>query len=512
MATSSSTGEAPTVSKARGLEGRAPLNQALPQPLLRPRPVAWALAIGFALLVFHAARSGVDHDEIVYLHASWLVAQGQRPFVDFMEHHHPTLLYALAPLTQLLEGWPRGLVFAARLLNLGLLAALLLVFAQLVRPVLRDREALWPPLLLLGCFFFVRNSMEVRPDPWMAVLCLVGLWQWLAFLRGEGRLGQAALAGLCFGTALAVLPKALYFLALVALGTALSLRTRSAWSQAARGAAVLLGLALLPVGALALVLVRLGLWKAFVFWNYTFTPFYYWKTHFPGPSASETLLLSLGESPVLWLGGLLGVGYAARAVWRRDVEPAVAIAAVVSVGFVLAMFETKWPFSHNLLLMQPLLALLAAVVLDRLGAPRWRVAFGLLLLAMVAKVGVLCLLYTENPGAEVVQRRLLEASSAGTPLAVPPPYNPIFRPNAFYFWFNPQYFVAAYLDWCALHGVPPVEVERDRRAWRERPPQFVYVPKDEPTWAPYDFDSHQQHYGQTDVPGLWELQSRVSSP
>ena len=511
--TSSSAGEAPIAFSAAGAEGRLPLNQALPQPpLLRPRLVAWGLGIGFALLVFHAAHSGFDHDEIVYLHASWLVSQGQRPFVDFMEHHHPTLLYALAPLTRLLEGSPRGLVFAARLLNLGLLAALLLVFARIVRPLLRDRDARWPPLLLLGCFFFVRNSLEVRPDPWMAVLCLVGLWQWLVFLRSEGRLGHAALAGLCFGTAVAVLPKALYFLALVGLGTALCLRRRAAWAHAARGAAVLVAVALLPLAALALALVRLGLWDAFVFWNYTFTPFYYWKTHFPGPSASETLLLSLEESPVLWLGGLLGVGFAARAVWRRDAEPAVAIAAVVSVGFILAMFETKWPFSHNLLLMQPLLALLAAVVLDRVGAARWRGALGLLLLAMLAKVGVLCLVYTENPGAELVQKRLLEASSPGTPLAVPPPYNPLFRPNAFYFWFNPQYFVAAYLEWCALHGEPPLEVERDRRAWRERPPQFVYVPKDEPTWAPYDFASHQAQYGQTDIPGLWELLPRPRVP
>lgn len=496
----------PAASSASGAEGPPPLNQAIAPPPLLPRPlVLWALCIGFALLVFHAARSGFDHDEIVYLHASWLVSQGQRPFVDFMEHHHPTLLYALAPLTLLLEGFPRGLVFAARLLNLGLLAAVLLVFARVVRPLLQNADALWPALLLLGCFFFARNSMEVRPDPWMAVLCWVGLWQWLVFLRGEGHLGHAALAGLCFGTAVAVLPKALYFLALVGLGTALCLRSRAAVVRSARGAALLVAVALVPLGALALTLVQLGIFKAFVFWNYTFTPFYYWKTHFPGPSAAETLLVSLEESPVLWLGGLLGVGFAARAVWRRDAQPAVAIAAVVSVGFVLAMFETKWPFSHNLLLMQPALGLLAAVVLDRIQPLRWRRALGLLLVVMLAKVGVLCLVYTENPGADAVQKRLLQASSPGTPLAVPPPYNPLFRPNAFYFWFNPQYFVAAYREWCALHGVPPVEAERDRRAWRERPPQFVYVPKDEPTWAPDGFADHQAYYRETDTPGLWEL-------
>jgi 4-amino-4-deoxy-L-arabinose transferase-like glycosyltransferase len=424
-----------------------------------------------------------------------------------MEHHHPTLLYALAPLTRLLEGSPRGLVFAARLINLGCLAALLAVFTQVTRPLLRNGNGGWASLLLLGCFFFVRNSMEVRPDPWMNVLCFTGLWQWLLYLRTAGRPRHAALAGLCFGLAVVMLPKAAYFVALVGLGTALTLKSREDWLRAARGAAVLCAVLALPLGALALALVLLGLWNDFVFWNYVFTPFYYWKTHFDGPSALEILVVSVGESPVLWLGGLLGVALAARSMWRRQGEAAVVIAAVVTIGFLFAMFETKWPFSHNLLLMQPLLALLTAVLLDQMTGARWRSTVGVVLLLMVAKVGVLCVLYTENPGAESVQAALLRDTQPGTRVAVPPPYNPVFRPNAFYFWFNPEYFVAAYLEWCELHGEAPRKVEDDRRAWQERPPQFVYVPEGEPTWAPFEFAQHRSAYARTSVPGLWKLAS-----
>ena len=482
------------------------MSQSLPQaPLLRPGVVRWALGLGFALLLLQAARSGPDHDEIEYLHGAWLVSQGEQPYRDFMEHHHPTVVYLLAPLTPFFQDSPRAFLFAARLLNLALLAALLAVFARVVRPLLRDPAAAWPPLLLLGCFFFVRNSMEVRPDPWMAVLCLVGLWQWLLFLRLDGRPIHAVCSGLCFGAAYAVLPKTLYFVGLVGLGTALALRGRPAWARAARGALVLLVVALLPVGALALALWHFGVFGDFFFWNYVFTPFYYWKTHFPGPSAWETLLVSLGESPLLWLGGLVGVGLAAGAVWRRRADPALAISAVVTVGFIFALFKTRWPYGHNTLLMQPSLALLTAVVLDKVEAPRWRTAVGLFLLAMVAKVGGLALFYTENPSAEAVQRRLLAETPPGTALAVPPPYNPVFRPNAFYFWFNAEYFVPAYLEWCALHGVKPRRVEEDRRSWREHPPQYVYLPEDEPSWAPFEFAQHRAAYAPTDVPGLWQL-------
>lgn len=474
-------------------------------PLVEPRFVRWALGLGFALLVFHAARSGPDHDEVAYLHGAWLISQGEQPYRDYMEHHHPTLDFVLAPLAPHFEGSPRAFLFAARLFNLLLLALLLAVFNRIVRPLLRDPAVTWPPLLLLGCFFFVRNSMEVRPDPWMAVLCLVGLWQWLVYLRADGRLLNAALSGLCFGAAYAVLPKALYFLGLVALGTALGLQGRPAWAKAARGALVLLVVGLVPVGALALALLRLGTFRDFLYWNYVFTPFYYWKTHFPGPSAGQMLLVSVGESPLLWLGGFWGVGIAVASLWKRKAQPAVAIAAVITLGFLFALFNTRWPYGHNTLLMQPALALLTAVVLDKVVAPRFRLALGVLLLAMVAKVGVLCFVYTENPGAALVQKRLLAETAKGTAVAVPPPYNPVFRPDAFYFWFNAEYFVPAYLEWCALHGVQPRPVEADRRVWQQHPPPFVFVPEDEPSWGPFEFAQHRAAYAPTDVPGLWQL-------
>lgn len=479
--------------------------------LLRPLFVRWALGVGFALLIFHAARSGFDHDEIEHLHAAWLVSQGQKPFQDFMEQHHPTLFYLLAPLASLLEGSPRGLVFAGRVLNLALLAALLAILGAVVRPLLRDGWAAWPSLLLLGCFVFVRNSMEVRPDPWMNLMCFAGFWQWVRYLRSPGRLLHAALAGLCFGAAFAFLPKALYFVGLVGLGTALALHGREAWVRALRGAAVAIGTALIPAGVFALALWRGGLWDDFVFWNYTFNRFHYLETRLGGVSPMETLMDSFTEDPLLWLGGVFGVGLAARSVWRREAVPEVTIAAAVTVGFVLAMFRTRWPFSHNLLLMQPLLALLTAVVLERLRAPALRAVAGGLLVLMVVKVCILCSVYTEGKGADVVQRRLLTATEPSTPLAVSPPDNPIFRPNAFFFWYIPEGFARSYLEWCRLHGEVPWRVDADRRVWQQRPPAYVYVPKGEPTWVPFEFSLHRDAYVETDLPGLYRLAQPASS-
>jgi len=339
------------------------------------------------------------------------------------------------------------------------------------------------------------------------VLSLIGFWQWCAYLRG-GSLGRAAVAGLCFGLATVFLQKAAAFIGLVGVGTMLALPDRNALVRAAKGAALGVAAAAVPLGAFALAVWRAGYWGDFVFWNYTFNRFYYLEMNPLSPTgAAATVGISIGEDPVLWLPGLFGLAIAARSILRRPVQPELTAAAAVVVGMLAAMFRTNWPFSHNLLLMQPSLALLAAVALDRITSQRWRSLIGALLVLSVVKVGVLSLVYTEGRNAPSIQQLLLASTRPSDPLAVPPPYNPIFRPNAFFFWVISEGFSIAYLECCRRYGCPPGKVDQDRRAWHQRPPIYVYIPEDEPTWAPFEFAQHRGRYRLTNVPGLWQLAS-----
>jgi hypothetical protein len=473
-------------------------------PIVPPKIAQLVLALGLGLFVLHAARSGYDHDEIQHLHAAWLVSQGRTPYRDFMEHHHPTLFYLMAPLTRALEGSPRGLVFVVRLLDLGLLAVLLAALVAFARPLSSEQPAALLPLVLLGCFLFMRNSMEVRPDPWMNALCVVGLWQWTTYLRKDG-IRRALLAGLCFGAAITFHAKAFPFAILVGLGTALVLRDRAELARAARGATVLVGAALVPLAAFAFAVWKAGYWSEFVFWNYIFNRYYFLETSLPGPSALGTLATSIGEDPLLWIGGFLGLLLAARSIWRREPKAELVIAGTVVVGMIGALLQSHWPFSHNLLLLQPALAVLAVVAIDGIQSPQWRRGIAVLLLVLVAKTSVLCLVYTEGPGASEVQKSLLARTSASDPISVPPPYHPIFRPDTFFFWHAPQNTVLAYLEICRRRECPPGKLDRDRRAWEEQPPRFVYTPADVPAWSPFEFDKHRSAYRPTDIKGLWEL-------
>jgi hypothetical protein len=174
------------------------------------------------------------------------------------------------------------------------------------------------------------------------------------------------------------------------------------------------------------------------------------------------------------------------------------------------LFQSRWPFGHNLLLLQPCLALLAVRPVETaLAAPRTRTAVLVLMGLLVVKVGVMSLVYTEGGNSFEVQQRLLAATGPGDRLAVTPPYHPIFRRDAFFFWYVPQYNAAAYLACCREAGCPEGKVERDLRAWIAAPPRFVYVPPDEPSWTPYRFEDHRSEYRPEAGGALWERRQQA---
>jgi len=484
-------------------EDRSHSSNRLPTAILSRRLSWLAVAVALALLATHAVTSGCDHDEVEHLHAAWMVSQGLVPYRDFLEQHHPALYYVLAPLARFFDGSPRTLVIAARFANLAILATVLAVFLALARRVLDDRTAVWPSVLLVGCFFFLRNSFEVRPDPWMCALCLVALWQWAGFLR-DGRFWRSIIAGLCIGFAIVFLQKAIAFAGLLVVGTVLfALIARHPWRRLLGGGAVLAASSALPLLLLVLLVSRAGMWRDFTFWNYTFNRFYYFETKFPGPSALAVLGVQIAEQPLLWLGGAGGLWLILRR--RRAVaeKPELVLSAAVVVGIIVSLSRSRWPFSHNLLVLQPPLALLATFALGSARLHRARSALGALALILVAKVGVLCFTYDENPGALQVQEHALALTGPSDPVAISPPYHPIFRRDSFFFWYVPGYNAQAYAECCRRYGCKHDNVERDDRSWLTQPPKLAYAPGGEPEYIPRDLDAHLSEFRSTSLPGLW---------
>jgi hypothetical protein len=137
------------------------------------------------LLLFLSVNRVFWDDEIEHVHASWYVQNGQVPYRDFFEHHHPLLWFLLAPLISLL-GEGLSVLAAARLLMLLLAAGIGWLTWRISRLAGGSGETGFLALaILFANFMFLPCVMEVRPDVPMVFLALAAVERLLVFMKEE---------------------------------------------------------------------------------------------------------------------------------------------------------------------------------------------------------------------------------------------------------------------------------------------------------------------------------------
>lgn len=148
-------------------------------------------------------------DEYQFGHATWLVSQGQRPYVDFYEHHFPLGYVLHAPLL-----WPDG-SFAGkarrlRAVPLVYLAGLALALGLATRAVTRDTPtALLAAILPVANGFGLMSAVDYRADGFAACLFLASL-AGLEANRTRGHRGLAAACGAGLALAVGMTQKMVY--------------------------------------------------------------------------------------------------------------------------------------------------------------------------------------------------------------------------------------------------------------------------------------------------------------
>jgi hypothetical protein len=455
--------------------------------------VAAALA---AVLVWHAWDSAANHDEVEHMHAAWMVSIGEKPFADFFEQHPPVYWMLLSPVAGITSS-PQVLAFIARLFDLGCLAGMLVVFARLVRRVEPAAAGPWPVLLLFGSYVFTRNMMVVRPDPLMTLCSFGGLLAWFDYLETP-RLSRAVIAGLLFGAAIAVLQKALVMMALVMAASGIVFLMRKERRRALLIGTIVLGAcAVIPVALLCLVAWRGGWLSDMWFCNVPFNRYFYLEAPVAARVAFMTTLFAvLGTNPVVVALGLAGFD-------RRVLEPERLTLAIVLVGFMGMLATSSFPLAQYYLVPLPILGVFAA---------RWFVheLAWVRLAVRIATVGVVglfvaALIEYEGVGRFLrVQEDLLAKTTPAQSLFVPPNYNPIFRRDAGYFWYNGVMTAEVYGNFCRDHACPGEDKRTlDDRMWAESPPVFVWISAEYPWYLPYHWPERSKDYQSTDLPSLW---------
>ncbi|MBR2274209.1 MAG: glycosyltransferase family 39 protein [Alphaproteobacteria bacterium] len=139
---------------------------------------AWLIflyALGFALWTIFYTETG-NGDNVEHLHATWLVAHGKIPYLDFFQHHNPLLWYTFAPIITQTTNLLHLLDMAH---SIGLVAGILTFFivykicrryfASKALPILLALLILCPPYYYIYCFNY-------NPDTFMALFYAIGLY------------------------------------------------------------------------------------------------------------------------------------------------------------------------------------------------------------------------------------------------------------------------------------------------------------------------------------------------
>lgn len=462
------------------------------------------------IVVWHCWFSSYNHDEIEHLHASWLISNGELPFRDFLEQHHPTLWFLAAPVVVRFES-VQHLIFAARVFDAVCLVGVLWLVQRLLRRLYP--EVLWqfPTLLLLSSFMFVRSTLEFRPDALMNVVLYAGFLHWIAFLQG-GRFWRAILSGVFFGCAVAVLQKAIVVLGLVGLSglflLGARLWTRKPVKRLLLGGTSLLAAAAIAPAALFLAMRSFGIFNEFWFWNYPFNRFFYLQAHLPQHfSAARAIGLSILLSPVLWMVAAIGAGLCVRDLIfgdRLSTRNECRLTMLwVAAGYLGLLCLNRFPLDQYFIVLLPLLALLAADAFRSLRERPQLVLFERATLCMPVVLVALLVVYPSNGEQRSVQAFVLGRTTADQSIFVPPAFNPIFRRDAAYFWYNADLIRGAYEDSCRqTQSCPDNKIALDAQRWEDSPPVFVLL--ELPVCLPYRWSSRESFYHPTEIRGLWE--------
>ncbi|HVY55486.1 MAG TPA: glycosyltransferase family 39 protein [Thermodesulfobacteriota bacterium] len=159
-------------------------------------------------IFFYSLNITFDRDEFEHIHTAWKMANGQRIYVDFFQHHHPFFDYMLIPVIRA-YGSTIDTLFVGRYVMLVLTACILAVTYALAVKIFKSREVGVIGLILTSAFTaFYMKSIEIRPDVPEALTGLLAVYFLFTYYDNRSSLSLIASA-LSLAISLLFLQKAL---------------------------------------------------------------------------------------------------------------------------------------------------------------------------------------------------------------------------------------------------------------------------------------------------------------
>lgn len=121
-------------------------------------------------------------DEFEHLHASWLISVGKIPYIDFFEHHNPLLWYLSAPIVHLF--YDNVIIFyVMRAISAGI-SVLTAWYMYRIVLFFGNKLCGWLTIALyLGNLITIYNFYQFRPDNFMNLCFMIGVYYWFDYLK-----------------------------------------------------------------------------------------------------------------------------------------------------------------------------------------------------------------------------------------------------------------------------------------------------------------------------------------
>lgn len=332
-----------------------------------PALLTGLLVLLVALFLATACFQDFDYDEFEHIHTAWLISQGQIPYSDFYQNHHPLLWGLLWPLIAIV-GETSSVLFPAR--GLMVVFSLLSAFwiGRIASDVSRSREmGLLAAVLLLSVTWFQSKSSEIRPDVPQIFFALVSVRYYLRYLTCH-EIRPLIFSGIFWAISFLFLQKSVFLLAGFGLVTLWFLNTkRMPWKHAIGFGASLA----IPFLIFLAVIMSLGMLKDYFWTN--------WIIHAIHQNRFSALItISSAPQNGLFLFLALAGSFMIIAKEKTHVE----LRTVVVLGLVVSgsLIILPHPYSQYFLLPVALLSVPAAYILH---AVYKRLPFAALVLLMV---------------------------------------------------------------------------------------------------------------------------------
>jgi len=337
---------------------------------ISPWAARWAVGILLACAAWWSTWRPFNHDELEAVHSAWKVLQGQLPYVDFFQHHHPLLYAYLAPVISLSGERPASLL-CCRLAMLPFWASTAAAAYFIALRIFGRQTALLSAVLLLASWPFMVVAMEMRPDSPEVALGTIAL-ALLMWPRTRSSWLWHALIGICLGVSFLFVQKAIFFIG--AAGLLLLWRIHAKLANWTDMAAMLSGLAV-SVAPLAVWVFFHQMIDTYVFLNWTLNA--HFRDHFS--PVGQTALACVTQPVTLVLAAAT---LAALLTRRRRHREIVLLAALLC----LQPLAARSPYMHYWMPVMPFAAIFAAYAFTKLFEHRRAMAAALLCVCLATPI------------------------------------------------------------------------------------------------------------------------------